>query len=87
MGTTVYILCALTCLACTILLWRGYLRSRNRLLFWSTWGFCLLTINNFLLVADLVIWPGPWVDLRLERSLSYLLGLLLLIYGFIWGSD
>ena len=34
MATLVYALCALTSLACAVLLLRGYLSSRARLLLW-----------------------------------------------------
>ena len=70
-----------------MLLGRAYFHSPNRLLLWSTIAFSLLTINNFLLVADLVIWPQPEVDLRIPRAITHLLGLLLLIFGLIWESD
>ena len=36
MAETVYILCALTCMACAVLLLRGYRRSRARFLLWSS---------------------------------------------------
>ncbi|HVT82005.1 MAG TPA: DUF5985 family protein, partial [Phycisphaerae bacterium] len=42
----IYLLCALTSLACAILLARGYLRSRAKILLWSGLCFALLAINN-----------------------------------------
>ena len=42
----------------------------------------LLTINNLLLFLDLVIIPD--VDLRTVRLITALIGMLFLLYGFIW---
>jgi|GEM_PF-78392 len=81
---TVYILCMLTCLACTALLLRGYLRSRTRLLLWSAMCFFGLSINNLLLYLDLHVVPS--IDLTFARQLSILGSLLVLLYGLIWDS-
>ena len=85
MAETVYILCALTSLACAVMLLRGYLRSRARLLLWSSLCFAFLFLNNALLFIDKVIWPG--VDLGVWRSVAALTGLLLLVIGLVWDSD
>ena len=77
-----YLLAVLTCLSCTILLVRYYMRTRVRLLLWSALCFVGLTINNFFLFIDLVI--GPATDLRPVRLLAALMGMLFLLYGFIW---
>jgi len=77
-----YVLCAATSILCAVLLLRGYLRSRSRLLMWSTLCFFGLAINNILLFVDLVILPD--VDLRIVRSGSALASLLLLVIGLIW---
>ena len=45
---------ALTALACTALLLRGYAASRVRLLLWSGLCFGFLTLNNVLVAVDLV---------------------------------
>ena len=79
-------LAVLTCLACTVLLFRGYARSGLRLLLWSALCFVFLSLNNLLLFFDLVIWPTE-VDLRPYRLLAALVGLLFLLYGFIFESD
>ena len=84
MATAVYILCALTSLACAILLLRGYRHSRVRLLFWSGLCFVGLALNNILLIVDIEIFPD--VDLSLIRSLPALAGVGLLIYGMVWDS-
>lgn len=84
MADVVYILCALTSLACALLLWRGYAQSRARLLLWSALCFAGFFLNNVLLVIDVHI---PQVDLSLWRSLPALIGIALLIYGLVWDAD
>jgi len=83
MAEIVYVLCAATSILCALLLLRGYLRTRTRLLMWSTWCFVGLAINNILLFLDLAIFPDT-IDLRLIRAASALAGMLLLVVGLIW---
>jgi hypothetical protein len=80
----VYILCALTSLICAVLLWRGYARSRARLLMWS--GFCFfgLSLNNALLLVDTTM--APATDLAMTRLIPALAGISLLIYGLVWDT-
>jgi hypothetical protein len=85
MAETVYVLCAATSIACAVLLWRGYRRSRARFLLWSSLCFAALGANNALLFVDLVLLPN--VDLRLVRTLAALGGLLVLLYGLIWDAE
>ena len=80
-----YVLAAMTSLACTVLLYRSYLRSRQRLLLWSALCFIGLTVNNVLVFFDLAVYPE--VDLRPHRLAASLAGLLFLLYGFIMESD
>ncbi len=87
MAELTYLLCAATSVLCAVLLLRGYLRTRTRLLMWSTLCFIGLAINNILLFIDLVIFPGPDIDLRLERSGSALISIALLVIGLIWESS
>jgi len=82
-----YLLAVLTCLACTVLLFRGYGASRQRLLLWSALCFVFLTLNNLLLFFDLVVFPGEEIDLRPYRLSAALVGLGFLIYGFIFESE
>jgi hypothetical protein len=79
-------LAVLTCVACTALLYRGYLRSGARLLFWSALCFVGLSLSNVLLFFDLVLFPTE-VDLRLYRLGAALAGLAFLLYGFIAESE
>ena len=80
-----YALAVLTCLACTVLLFRGYARSGLRLLLWSALCFVFLTLNNLLLFFDLIVFAE--LDLRPWRLAAALVGLGFLIYGFIFESE
>ena len=80
-----YTLAVLTCLACTVLLFRGYARSGLRLLLWSALCFVFLTLNNVLLFFDLIVFAE--LDLRPWRLGAALIGLLFLLYGFLFESD
>lgn len=71
MAEGVYILCFLTCVTVAILLGRGYAASREKLLLWTCVGFILLSLNNAVLVVDLVLLPD-------YRSFAMLRGLLML---------
>ena len=81
----VYVLCFLTSAACAFLLGRSYMRSRVRLLFWSSICFGFLALNNLALVLDLVVWPDQ--DLRLARVILALIAVASLIWGFIWDRE
>jgi hypothetical protein len=85
-STTIYLLCGLTCVVAALLLWRGYRRSRQRLLYWSALCFAILAISNGLLIVDLVILPTE-VSLVPWRSGISQIGLLVLLYGLIFESD
>ncbi len=84
-GLAVLLLCAATSGACALLLLRAHRRSRQRMLFWSSCCFIGLTLNNLLLIVDERVMPD--VDLSLVRSLPALVGVALLLYGFIWDAD
>jgi hypothetical protein len=78
----IYFLCTLTCLACFGLLLRSWRASGSRLLFWSAMCFAGLSLNNFLLVLDKLVFAN--VDLAPARLNVALLALLLLLFGLIW---
>lgn len=84
-GTLVYIICALTSLGCSILLFRGYRQSGARLLFWAALCFAFLTLNNVLVFIDERVIATT--DLSVWRSLPGLVGLSLLVYGLVWESQ
>ena len=81
----VYLLCALTSLACVVLLWRGWKRTGARLLFWSALCFVGLFLNNVLLIVDTRVLPQ--MDLALVRMIPALLGALALVYGLVWDTQ
>jgi hypothetical protein len=78
----VYVLCSITSAACAILLLKGYLRSRTKLLFWSSICFVGLAAHNALLFVDLVMLPD--IDLFYLRNTIGLASLCVLLYGLIW---
>ncbi len=85
MAAAVYVLCALTSLACAILLLRAYQARGVRLLLWSGLAFVGFTLGNVMLVVDRVV-IGPGVDLSIWRSLPVLAGIAVLIYGLVWDA-
>jgi hypothetical protein len=85
MAVTIYSLCALTALLCAVLLFKGYRRSRYKLLLWSSLCFSGLTLNNLLLVADKIILPD--VDLSILRSATAAASMMVLLYGLIWDAE
>ena len=86
MPTIVYALCAFASLICALLLVRGYLKSRTRLLFWGALCFVFLTATNILLFVDLVVYPAE-ISLLPWRHGTTLTGLLLFIYGLVFESE
>ena len=92
MAQAVYILCAVTSLACTVLLFRGYLRARGaRFLLWSSLCFLGLAFNNVMLFVDRVILPEQnellGVIFPIWRSAPAVAGLAMLLYGLIWDAE
>lgn len=82
----IYSLCALTSIACLVLLWRSWRATRARLLFWSALCFAGLSVNNVLLVLDRVVWPVE-VDLTTARLVSGLAAVAMMLFGLVWGED
>lgn len=85
MSATVYVLTCITTLVCAVLLLRGYVRVRRRLLLWSGLCFAGLTITNLLKVADLLIFLET--DLYTYRLGSAAVAMGLLLFGLIWESQ
>ena len=79
-----YILCALTALACAVLLLRGYLRTGLRLLLWSGVCFAGLTLENMILFLDMEVIHQ--LDLSGLRNSISLLSVLALLVGLVWNS-
>jgi hypothetical protein len=82
MAEFVYGLCALTSILCGWLLFRGYRKSRTRLLFWSALCFSGLALNNALLLVDLYVFPE--IDLFLLRTVTALVAVSVMLFGLIW---
>lgn len=79
MAEIVFVLCAVTSIACAAALFRGYKKSDNRLLLWGGLSFLFLALNNVFLCADMIFFPdidmhGPMI----RNVLSALSGGLLL---------
>jgi hypothetical protein len=85
MAATIYALCSLTALLCTVLLLQAYARGGYRLLLWSGLCFAGLTVNNLLLVLDKVVFPT--VDLSVWRTSVALAAMAILLYGLIWEAE
>ncbi len=85
MAAIIYGLCTLTALACALLLLQAYRRSAYRLLLWSGLCFAGLTVNNFLLVLDKLVFPQ--LDLSVARTSVALVAMSVLLHGLIWDSE
>ena len=81
-----FLLAALTSLACMGLLFRGYARTRVPLLLWSALCFVFLSLNNVALFVDTIVLPTQ-IDLRLLRLGAALAGIACLLYAFIWEAE
>lgn len=82
MEGAVYILCAMTALACAVLLLRGYRNSGTPLLLWCGVFFLAMALENVILFVDLII--VPTIDLSDFRRSVALIGVILLLYGLIF---
>ena len=81
----IYLLCFATSVGCAWLLARSYIRSRARLLLWTSLCFGFLALNNLFVVADLVIFPH--IDFRLWRHAAAVVAVSVLLFGFIWEQE
>ena len=84
-ATTVYILGALVTLACSVLLMRGYIHGRQKLLLWSGLCFFGLSLSNVFVFCDLVAFPD--INFYPTRLFTAAIAMLLLIFGLIWEGD
>ena len=83
MSQTVAALCALTSLACTVLLARAWLASRVPLLFWCMLCFAGLTLNSALLAVHELVED----DLRTWSQVPAALAVAALCFGLIWRDE
>jgi energy-converting hydrogenase Eha subunit G len=85
MASGLYIASCLTTLLCAILLLRGYVHVRRKLLLWSGLCFVVLTVSNLLVYFDVVLFPD--IDLYTYRLTADAIAMALLLYGLIWESQ
>lgn len=83
MTIAIFALSAITALLCCLLLLRGYMRNRVRLLFWAGVCFFALALENVVLIIN----EYTTADLTVFRLLVPLVGLLALLYGLLWEAD
>lgn len=86
MAEGVYILCFLACLTVAILLGRGYAASREKLLLWTCVGFVLLSLNNAILIVDLVVLRDQG-DLSMLRAVLMLCGITCIVGGMVFTNS
>jgi hypothetical protein len=84
-AAAVYILGTGVTLACAVLLIRGYAQGRRKLLLWSAICFFGLSLSNFLVFLDLIVFPK--IDLYLWRLVTAAIAMLFLLYGLIWEGN
>ncbi len=85
MAEIAYVLCCLTSSAVAVLLLRAYSRARVRILLWAGLGFVGLSLNNGLVVLDLLIFQS--IDFSGVRDLPAMLGMAVLVAGLIWDAE
>ncbi len=85
MGPAVYLLGTAVTLACAILLLRGYLGGKKKLLLWSSICFFGLAASYLLVFLDLVMLPN--VDLYVWRLGTAAVAMTFLLYGLIWEGE
>jgi hypothetical protein len=85
MAAVIYSLCAITSALSAGLLIRAYLRTRSRLLLWSSICFTGLSLNNVALWVDKLVFPD--IDLAAIRTSIALVATLILLYGLIWEAE
>jgi hypothetical protein len=86
LASLVYLLGAVVTATCSVLLLRGFARSRSRLLLWSGLCFAGLTVSNGLLFVDLVLLPDDH-SLYMWRLSTAAGAMLLLLYGLVFESE
>jgi hypothetical protein len=86
MAAAVYLLGMFVALASGVLLARGYRRSGQRLLLWSSICFLGLALSGGLTFLDLSVLP-PAIDLHLFRRAVTAVSMVVLLYGLIWDSE
>jgi hypothetical protein len=83
MAIAVFALSGVTASLRSVLLFRGYLRNRVRLLFWAGVCFAALALEGLVLIINEYV-AADLTVLRLSVPLG---GLMALLYGLLWESD
>jgi hypothetical protein len=81
----IFLLCALTALLCSGLLYKAFRNSGYKLLLWGSVCFAGLTLNHVLLIIDRFV--VTFIDLSPWRLTITLLSLIVFLYGLIWDSE
>jgi hypothetical protein len=84
MAEVVYAVSSLLSLGCAALLLRAYLRTRSRLLLWSSLSFILFATNNVVLFVDYVILPDIDINGPLLRDIIAAGAGMTMLFGLIW---
>jgi len=79
---TIYMLCFVASVATAILFAHAYAHERMRVWAWSTGGFAMLAIANFLAAVNALFEPPA--DLFFYGALATLFAVMFVVYGFIW---
>lgn len=82
---SIYLLCVLTAIACTWLQLRGYWRTHTRLLLWSAVCFGFLALNSFIVLLELLVFPG--ISLQTLRHVASLIAVGSLLVGLVWETE
>lgn len=78
----IYLLCALTSLACAVLLHQSARRAGSRMLFWCGLCFWLMSLASALVIVDHYVITG--VELWPLRHGTSLVAVAVLLYGLIF---
>lgn len=81
----IFALCLVACVMCAFLLLRGFARGGARLLLWTGLCFSLLSINNLMVILDIVVFPT--LDLQAWRHAASLAAVTVLLVGLVWESE
>ena len=81
MALLVYVLCFVTALGCSVVLFTAYRRSGAPLLLWSSLCFAALAANETIVLLDIYVIHG--ISLLLARRVAGLVAVLLMLVGLI----
>jgi len=84
MAQAVYLLCALTSVLCSVLLFRSYKDCKLKLLLWTGLCFGFLALTNIILVVDVVILPHVDFYGAAWRNLTGAIAGCLILFGLVW---